>query len=105
MIYTKEQFDTLAPYEDNFRTAIEARWARNPGLLALRSIHAVYQAATGDRRRLNAGCSVCLCHLLQAAGKAYFADKAERERAALVKKTDTSVKKNYTSKKKTAAAS
>lgn len=77
MRLTKEQLHDLSVYEDYFRTAIDQRWAPYPGQTAIKEIEAAYKAATGDRRRINYGCGVCLLHLLQDCGRIYFADKAE----------------------------
>lgn len=82
MNYTKEQFDALAPYEGNFGTAIRSKWSPYPGAEALRLIHRIFTSATGDRRRLNSACSVCVLHLLRDAGKLYFADKEEYDKQA-----------------------
>lgn len=82
MIYTDEQFETLASFEDSFRRAVEGRYLHNPGPAALQTIHRIFAAATGSRQRLNSGCGTCLRHLLEDAGRAYFADKDERIAAA-----------------------
>ena len=80
MIYTDEQFQALAAYEERFRIAIEQRYARNPGREALRVIHAHYCAATGANSPLYTNCASCIMGLLTNAGRLYFADKAEREK-------------------------
>ena len=82
MNYTKEQFETLSQWEENFRTARDGNWARNPGRSALAVINEALNSATGVKHRLNAWCQQCILNLLQKAGKLYFEDKAEMEAAA-----------------------
>lgn len=86
MYYTDEQFQALAAYEDHFALVIRARYARNPGRDALRTIHDAYCAATKTQSALHANCAACIVSLLTGAGKLYFADKAEREAQAAAKK-------------------
>lgn len=78
MTFTTEQMKTLAPYEEHFRTAIRAKWARNPGRSALKVIWDTYTAATGDRRRFNDSCSTCILSLLHDCGELYYKDVEER---------------------------
>ena len=78
MTFNEEQFQTLAKYEDYFRTAVEAAWCRYPGHAALTTVHAILKDATGDRRRLNTSCGVCTLNLMRDAGRLYFADKQAR---------------------------
>ena len=82
MNYTKEQFNTLSQWEENFRTARDGNWARNPGRSALAVINDALNSATGVKHRLNAWCQQCILNTLQKAGKLYFEDKAEMEAAA-----------------------
>ena len=77
MTFTKEQLTTLAAWEENFRTAVKAKWARNPGRTALRVIYDIYTSATGDRRRFSDNCSTCILNLLTDCGKLYFNDLLE----------------------------
>ena len=80
---TDEQFNALATYEDNFRTAINTRWARHPGRTALATINSIYSAAAGvPPRRVNFLCQQCVLDLLRSAGKLYFAEKDRREAMA-----------------------
>ena len=79
MTFTKDQMEALAPFEEYFRTAVGANWARNPGRENLSRIHGILKSATGDNRRLDANCQHCIVNLLRDTGKAYFADKAEIE--------------------------
>lgn len=82
MNYTDEQFAEISKYEDNFRTAVEASWARNIPLLELKRIRAIYEEAAKTRFPLNVACGTCRLNLLKRAGKLYFADKEARIAAA-----------------------
>ena len=77
MTFTKEQLKTLSAWEENFRTAVNAQWARNPGRSGLRTIYDIYTSATGDRRRFSDNCSHCILSLLTDCGKLYFQDILE----------------------------
>ena len=74
MTFTKEQLKILSTWEENFRTAVKAKWARNPGRTALRVIYAIFTQATGDRRRFSDNCSTCILNLLTDCGRLYFDD-------------------------------
>ena len=74
MTFTKEQLKTLSAWEENFRTAVKAKWARTPGRTALRVIYDIFTQATGDRRRASDNCSTCILNLLTDCGKLYFED-------------------------------
>ena len=78
MTFTTEQLNTLSQWEEQFRTAVNAQWARNPGRSALKVIYDIYSAATGDRRRFSDNCNHCILSLLTDCGKAYFADLTEK---------------------------
>lgn len=77
MVFNEEQLKTLSAWEEHFRTAVKAQWARNPGRSALRVIWETYTKVTGDRRRFNDNCSDCILSLLQDCGKVYFQDLEE----------------------------
>ena len=79
MNYTDEQFAALAPFEDNFRTAIDGEWTRRVRTPDQLRIKEIYEAATRSRIPFNQGCGTCLLNLLKRAGRLYFADKKERE--------------------------
>lgn len=107
---TDEQFNALAPFEDRFKTAIEGAWCRYPGLAALQTMASVYTAVTGQGVRINSGCSRCVLHIVQDAGRVYFAEKARREAEEAKKPTEptetpakkkTAPKRKQTTKKKT----
>ena len=69
--------NTLSAWEDNFRTAVNAQWARNPGRDGLRVIYDIYTSVTGDQRRFNDNCNHCILSLLQDCGRIYFHDTIE----------------------------
>ena len=77
MKFTIEQLNTLSQWEEHFRTAVNAQWARNPGTSALMVIHGIFCQVTGDQRRFNDNCSHCILSLLKDCGTLYFQDKAE----------------------------
>lgn len=77
MTFTTDQLETLSQWEENFRTAVRARWARNPGRSGLRVIYDIYTSATGDNRRFSDNCSTCILSLLTDCGRLYFQDITE----------------------------
>lgn len=87
MNFTKDQIQVLSAWEDNFRTAINASWARHPGRYALKMIYDVFTVATGDNRRFDANCQKCAVDLLRDCGRLYFQDKE-----AMAKKSTGEVK-------------
>lgn len=76
MNYTEEQFWALEPYAGHFRTAVESRWARNPGRRALKTIGETYNAAAGIRERWDTNCGTCVLRLLTEAGRLWLEDEA-----------------------------
>ena len=99
---TDEQFAALAQYEDRFTTAINAKWCRYPGLAALQTMASVLGDVTGRAVRINSGCSRCVLHVVQDAGRVYFAEKARREavQATMAKGTEDTPKKKRTASKR-----
>ena len=89
MTFTTEQLKTLSAWEENFRTAVKAKWARNPGRSGLRVIYDIYTSATGDQRRFSDNCSTCILSLLTDCGRLYFQDTTE---AAMNKESTREVK-------------
>lgn len=89
MTFTEEQLKTLSAWEQNFHTAVYAKWARNPGRAALRVIYDIYTSATGDQRRFSDNCSTCILSLLTDCGRLYFQDITE---AAMTKESTREVK-------------
>ena len=114
MTFTEQQLKDLSPWEDNFRTAVQAQWARNPGRDGLRVIYDIYTSVTGDTRRFNDNCNHCILSLLQDCGRIYFRDQQElaqmkesaravevsQEDAEPVKKVAVKTTKKRTTKKK-----
>ena len=103
MTMTDEQFQALAQFEDRFTTATKANWCRYPGLAALQTMASVYNSVTGQGIRINSGCSRCVLHVVQDAGRVYFAEKARREtvqETKAVKVSETPEKKKRPSKRK-----
>lgn len=114
MRFTEEQLNTLSQWEDNFRTAVNAQWARNPGKSGLRVIWEIFTQVTGDQRRFNDNCNHCILSLLTDCGRIYFQDKQElalrnipakaveisKEAAEPVKKVEVKTKKRTTKKSK-----
>ena len=86
MILNDEQLNILSNWEQNFETAVRAQWCLNPGTTALQTIVSIWNAATGEGRRLNPGCSTCVFNLLKDAGRLYFDEKQKRIDAANDKK-------------------
>ena len=89
MTFTTEQIKILSAWEENFRTAVRAQWARNPGRSGLRVIYDIYTTATGDRRRFSDNCNHCILSLLTDCGRLYFQDITE---AAITKESTREVK-------------
>lgn len=114
MRFTEQQLKDLSPWEDNFRTAVNAQWARNPGRSGLKVIYDIFTSVTGDTRRFNDNCNHCILSLLQDCGRIYFQDKQElalraiptkavevsQEAAEPVKKVAVKTTKKRTTKKK-----
>lgn len=86
MKLTNEQFNALQPYEGNFITATRSQWSRHPGSVGLKTIVDVWNAVTGENRRVNGSCQSCILNLLVDCGILYLADKEEREKAQAKKK-------------------
>ena len=84
MNYNDTQFAELSKFEENFRTALStpSGWTRRISIPDQRRIKAIYTEATGERIPYTIGCGHCVLNLLKKAGKLYFADKAEMEKAA-----------------------
>lgn len=83
MKMTDEQFNALAQYEDNYKTAIDLGYSRYPGQAGVNTMFNIYRDLTDTRVNMNRSCSVCILHLVQKVGKLYFAEKTRREEEAL----------------------
>lgn len=101
MTFTKEQLETLSAWEENFRTAIRAQWARNPGRSGLKVIYDIFTSATGDTRRFNDNCNHCILSLLTDCGRLYYKDVEETARKAAESKEKAKAVELSTGTKKT----
>lgn len=79
---TDKQFNTLAQYEANLKTATTSSWARHPGRSAMQIIYNTLTEIAGPQPRLQTFCQPCVLRVLRTAGKLYFEEKAKREAAA-----------------------
>lgn len=84
MNYTEEQFEALAKYEDQFRTATRSNWATNVGFPAAKKIHGIMIEAGLAKANVhvNYACANCVLRLIKQAGKAWLEDKQARIDAA-----------------------
>ena len=82
MKFSEEQLMALKPYHKNFETAVESRWARNPGRKALGEIAGIWNEVQGSSEVWDFNCGTCILRLLTECGGAYLADVAERNRLA-----------------------
>lgn len=78
MRLTETEFKSLEPYQEHFKTAIKAQWARHPGTSALDLMQTILSRVTGVKQNINMGCSHCVMRLLKELGTIYFADQQER---------------------------
>lgn len=92
MELSKEQLDTLAPYESYMMTAVKSNWSRYPGRDALQEMHRILEEVTGKTRPLNVNCQSCVLNLLRDCGTLYFKAK-ESKPVELVDEDTASVKK------------
>ena len=72
---TKEQLAVLVQYERLFHQAVDACYCSYPGQEALDKMLAIWNELTGEDRKLRAGCSTCIFHLVKDLGVLYFAQK------------------------------
>lgn len=79
---TDKQFNTLAQYEANLKTATTSSWARHPGRSAMQIIYNTLTEIAGPQPRLQTFCQPCVLRVLRTAGELYFAEKEAREAAA-----------------------
>lgn len=91
MTFNEEQLKTLSAWEENFRTAVKADWARNPGRNGLRVIYDIYTQMTGDQRRFNDNCNHCILSLLKDCGRLYFKDLEDLHRRKEVEENPVKV--------------
>ena len=79
---TEEQYNALAPYEQNFKTALECQYSRYPGADGVDTMFRIWKEITNTRMNLNRTCSVCILNLVKNLGRLYFAEKTRREEEA-----------------------
>ena len=79
MLFSEEQFKALSAYEDRFKTAVEADWARHPGPAAMRQILDIWNAANHTDLRVNLSCGPCSLHLMKDVARAWYRDREERQ--------------------------
>lgn len=99
---TDQQFNILAQYEENLRTATTSTWARHPGRSALAIIYKTLTEIAGPQPRLQMFCQPCVLRVLRNAGKLYFEEKEKRAKAADSKPETASPKKAPKTASKTA---
>lgn len=97
---TDEQYNALAPFEPNFKTALEVNYSRYPGAAAIDTMFNIHRALTNSRLSLNRSCSVCILNLVKSVGRLYFAEKARRERME-VERMEAELKAKQTEEEKT----
>lgn len=85
---TEEQYNALAPYEQNFKTAIECQYSRYPGADGVDTMFRIWKEITNTRMNINRSCSVCILHLIQDVGRLWYAEKAKRVKEQLDKMED-----------------
>ena len=79
MRFSEEQLMALKPYHKNFETAVESRWARNPGRKALGEIAGIWNEVQGSSEVWDFNCGTCILRLWTECGSAYLAYVAERK--------------------------
>ena len=80
MQLTEEQFEYLAQFEDIFSRAIDNKYYRAIGVEPARQINAIHRDLFGRTKDIT--CGACRLEMLQAVGKVWRIDKAEREARA-----------------------
>lgn len=88
MRFSEEQLRALKPYHKNFETAVESRWARNPGRKALGEIASIWNEVQCSSEVWDFNCGTCILRLLTECGGAYLADVAERKSSTKRAKRD-----------------
>lgn len=80
MIFNDEQWEIIKQAGPHFRTA-KQEYIRNAPQFLTNEIVRVYEEATGKIvLNKDSHCSVCVLHIYQQIGKAYFADLEERNK-------------------------
>lgn len=77
MRLTKDQIKNLEPYEEHFRTVMQSRYARYPGMNGVKLIYDVYKTIVKNAPPLNHTCQNCIFRMLNELAPIYFHDKEE----------------------------
>lgn len=74
-MFSREQIETLKPYEEYFESATVANYVRNiPGNKTL-IIKETWEKASGEIIREKLTCGVCLLNFIKKVGQHYYKDK------------------------------
>lgn len=76
---TDEQFNTLAQFEPNFKTALECNYSRYPGQAGVDTLFRIWRELTNTRVNINRSCGSCILNLVKNVGKLWYQEKARRE--------------------------
>lgn len=76
-----EQLAALAKYDRYFHQAVEARYCSYPGAAAIDEMLRIWNALTGQSRRVCRSCPDNMFRLVADLGTVYFAQKAAQEAA------------------------
>lgn len=98
MTLTNEQFEYLSQFEVHFAAAIDSRYYKALGIEAARKINAIHKELFG--RTKDVTCGACRLEMLQAVGKVWRIDKAEREARAAAEAAVSAPAKKQTKKSK-----
>lgn len=82
MNFSDNTFEALQPYERYFSSATRSNWCQNPGRAALTIMADAVETIDRHTFARNFNCGTCLVRIVKRCGSLYFADKAEREKAA-----------------------
>lgn len=75
----QENFDAVAPWEDNMGTAVRADWTRNISREAAETFQRVWREESGDATyTVHRNCGACILDVLQRVGRLYFAHKEQQ---------------------------
>ena len=75
---TDEQFNTLAQFEPNFKTALECNYSRYPGQAGVDTLFRIWRELTNSRVNINRSCGTCILNLVKNVGKLWYQEKARR---------------------------
>lgn len=78
---TGEQLAELAQYDRYFHQAVDARYCSYPGAAAIDNILRIWNALTGQHRKVCRSCPENMFRLIADMGAVYFAQKAAHDTA------------------------